>query len=260
MTKPFILLTGDDSVRSEGIILIKRIVQEFADYQIVATHDQMSGVGAAMTFRGGPWGKETVDGDHEAIWVEGYPSDAVYFAFKYLDRKPDLVISGMNHGENVEDATMIRSGTIGAAHTASATRGVPTIAFSKRVTPGDWDKNHDGEFDEYLLKYPGLIIEQVIKKALKYKFPKDSFWNVNFPAKETSVLKVVPTNFHGSYPNEQAIDQTKYWYDFEVKYTGWREGTDAGEMERGHATLTPCKINFTIDSELNKLEKYFQSS
>ena len=70
MQKPFILITGDDSVRGEGIILVKRIVEKFADYQLIATKDQQSAVSGKLNFRGGIWGKEDVDG-HEAVWVDG---------------------------------------------------------------------------------------------------------------------------------------------------------------------------------------------
>lgn len=259
MTKKFILLTGDDSVRAEGLILIKRIVEKFADYQIVATKEQMSGVGAALTFKGNEYGKEIVDG-HEALWVKGYPSDAVYFSFRYLDRKPDLVISGMNSGENIEDATMVRSGTIAAAITASMARGVPAIAFSRRMTSDDWLKDHDGSFNEELLRYPGEMIEKVIHKALEYNFPKGEFWNVNFPVKETKTLKVVPTNLGGTYPNEQDFDDKKYWYNFEVVYEGWPEGTDAGEIERGNATITPCRLRVTNYDELDNLKKVFDEN
>ena len=113
MSRPFVLVTGDDSVRAEGIILVKRIIEKFADFKIIATKEQQSAVGGKMNFRGGSWGKEIVDGV-ETIWVDGSPVDSVKFAFSYLDRKPDMVISGMNTGENVDNSTMA-SGTFNAA-------------------------------------------------------------------------------------------------------------------------------------------------
>ena len=79
--KPFILITGDDSVRAEGSILVKRVVEKFADYRIIATKEQQSAVGAKINLKnGGEWGTEQVDGV-EAIWVDGTPGDSVYFAF-----------------------------------------------------------------------------------------------------------------------------------------------------------------------------------
>lgn len=256
MGKPFILITGDDSIRGEGIILVKRVVEKFADFQIVATKDQMSAVGAALNLKGGEWGKETVDG-HEAIWVDGYPSDAAYFALDYLEKLPDLVISGVNHGENIEESTMIRSGTVACAMT-TAKRNIPTIAFSRRVPIGGWLDGDKKEFHESLLEYPGKLIEKIVKKALDYNFPDHTFWNVNFPENPTNTLKVVPASFAGSYPNNKKITGNRYDHDLTViDYTNQPVGTDAYELTQGNATITPCKIQFNVESEMEKLRDTF---
>lgn len=250
--KPFILLTGDDSVRAEGLILVKRVVEKFADFQIIATLNQSSGAGAGITLNGGDWGKENVDG-HEAIWVGGKPSDAVFFAFDYLDQKPDLVISGINYGANLQNDSYI-SGTIGATLCAAQSHKIPSIAFSWDMHSKNWQKDHDGGFDNSLLIYPGNLCERIIKNALEYKIPERNFWMVNFPENPTSTIKLVRTNEAGFYPNGQIIQKGKYIYENKIVRTGWEDGTDAGELSKGFATITPCKIEFTNSQELEKIK------
>lgn len=256
--KPFILITGDDGVKAEGIILLKRIVEKFADYQIVATKKQQSAVGAAINLHGGEWGFVDVD-DHKAIWVDGYPSDAVYMAFEYLKRKPDLVVSGLNHGENIENSSVVRSGTVACAVSASASRQTPSIAFSMRISTMDWRKEHTGEFREELINYPGDLIKKIILKGLEYDFPARTFWNVNFPEKETQEVKVVKTNEDGTYPNRQDINGNKYNYTLEPFYSNWADDTDAGALSNGFTTITPCKVEYTFESEIPNLKKIFES-
>ena len=163
--KPFILITGDDSVRAEGSILVKRVVEKFADYRIIATKEQQSAVGAKINLKnGGNWGTEQVDGV-EAIWVDGTPGDSVYFAFDYLKKigkKPDLVISGMNLGPNFSDGSLLISGTVCAASIAALSRHTPAIAFSFYDSGKNWLKDHDGEFDEKMLEYPGEVMKKFI--------------------------------------------------------------------------------------------------
>lgn len=250
--KPFIIITGDDSVRAPGIILLKKIVEKICDYQVVATRDQQSAVGAALKLGGGDWGHENIDG-HEAIWVDGYPSDAVYFAFeRFKERKIDLVLSGVNHGENIQTATMPRSGTLSAALTATMSRSTPSVAFSMRVLDKSWRKDHDGSFDDDLLKYPGDMVEKVIRKALEYKFSENEFWNVNFPANQTEILKVVEISDHGCYPNHQIIEGNKFKYTFDAFYDGYPSNTDAGAIQEGFATISSCRLNY-LNKDKNTL-------
>lgn len=254
--KPFILITGDDSIRSEGAILVKRVVEKFADFRIVATKRQMSAVGGALNLEGAESGTEIVDGA-EATWVDAYPSDAVYYAIDIMKLKPDLVISGVNHGDNADNAVMLRSGTVGVALT-SCFRGFPTVAFSQRIGDFSWRKEHDGSFRKEMLEYPGKIIERVVKKALGYKFPKFTFWNINFPAEPTNKLKVVRTSEGPIYPNYQEGDANHYKYTFKGKFDGWDEDTDAQQLNYGNATLTPCRLEFTKHDELDNLKLLFK--
>lgn len=256
MSKPLIVLTGDDSIRAEGLILVKRVVEKFADIKIIGTKEQQSGAGAKINLQGGEWGTEIVDGV-EAIWVDGSPADSVLFACEYLERRPDLIISGMNRGENITDGMLV-SGTIGAAIIAAQARRIPSIAFSIVHSHRNLLPTHDGSFDNTLEEYPGRLIEQIVKKALEYKMPYRTFWNVNFPEKPTKNIKVVTIEEHGYYPNNVEIGDNKFGYIDKIIEEGWKNGTDAGELVKGFVTITPCKISLDDSSEMDELGKLFK--
>jgi 5'-nucleotidase len=256
--RPFILLTGDDSIRAEGLILVKRVVEQFADFKIVGTKQQQSAVGAKITVSTHcAWGTEIVDGT-EALWVEGTPSDAVFFAYDYLDRTPDLVVSGVNLGINVSNQ-IHRSGTVAAAVTAAQTRQTKAIAFSMQTPDHDWFREHDGSFNEKLIAYPGNMVEFFIKKALDAVFPPEVFWNVNFPATPTQEVAVVPTGPGDYWENRTVINREKYtlsYNEIDPPIISAHD-TDSHQIAEGKITLTPCKVNYTDHTELATLQKLF---
>ena len=256
-TRPFFLITGDDSVHAPGIILLKRIVEPFADCAIVATKEQQSAKGSGLTFPGSSWGAEIVDGC-EAIWIDGTPSDAVYFAFDYLKQKPDFVLSGVNLGVNIGDA-MHRSGTVSAVVTAAQSRNTPGIAFSLVSAATSWYQDHgkDTVFNEQLLSYPGKLIRTIIEKALTYDFPANSFWNVNFPAEPTSELHVVPTGPGNHWNNNQTIAEDRFTYIYDHQTPETLINCDIKLIHQGKATITPCRVSFTLESELVPLKQVF---
>ncbi len=254
--KPFFLLTGDDSVRAEGIILVKRLVQDWADFQIVATREQMSGAGSRCSFPGGTYGTELVDG-HTAIWVSGTPADAVYFATQYLERPIDMVISGMNLGQNVTNE-MHRSGTVGAALTAAQCRNLKALAVSIQVPEDKFFMQHNGAFDESLLSYPGKLLLQIIKQAHAYPMPHQTFWNVNFPAKPSTQIKVVPTSNSHYWINDMTIKEGSYAYKDTIG-NHLQPGEDIHELLQGNVTITPCKVEYTDESQLSALEELLKT-
>ena len=249
--RPFFLLTGDDSIRGEGIILVKRLVEDWADYQIVATREQMSGVGSKATMPGGTYGTEMVDG-HEAIWVSGTPADAVYFATQYLRRPIDMVISGMNLGQNITNE-MHRSGTVGAAVTAAQCRDLKSIAVSSEVPVDKFFMQHTGSFDEALLEYPGKPLLKLIRLAYEQTFPPQTFWNINFPVKPTDAIKVVPVGNSHYWINDLTINNGSYAYR-DTLGTLFQPGEDVYELSRGAITITPCKVEYTDYTQLAKIE------
>lgn len=262
MNKPFILLTGDDSVRAEGLILVRRIVEKFADVAIIATKTQQSAVGGKMNFKQSTWGKEIVDG-FETIWVDGSPVDAVHFAFDYLEKKPDFVISGMNIGENV-DTSLLASGTFSAALRAFLARETPAIALSfemSSISDLSWMNEHSGEFRNELLEYPGEILEKIVKMFIERSKVWSGVWNVNFPYKPTKRLKFCANYANNYFLNRIDINEN-YTFDYaEVEsdlnmrdITKW---SDVDTMKNGYVAITPIKWDLNDWDEITQLNKIY---
>ncbi len=251
--RPLFLLTGDDSVRAEGLILVKRMVEGFADIAMVATNEQQSAVGEKVTIaKSMKWGKEIVDG-HEAIWVDGTPSDAMFFANHYLQRKPDLVISGVNMGEN-PSVTVFNSGTVACAYVAAARLGIPAIAFSIQKSVSHWFRVHNGDFNEELLRYPGEALEKIIQMALRNGIPKYSFWNVNFPETPTEKIEFSKIAKKSYFVNEMSWDESELKYETGGIAIDPDPRTDSNLMQKGTISITPCQIDFTNHGEYERLK------
>ena len=127
-TRPFILLTNDDGFRAEGINTLREALLSWADVIVVAPEHEQSGASHALSISRPLRVRLARDG----VWaVEGTPADCVYYALHaegVLPRRPDMAVSGMNHGPNL-GIDVFYSGTVGGAREA-ALRGIPAIAAS----------------------------------------------------------------------------------------------------------------------------------
>jgi 5'-nucleotidase len=163
-----ILITNDDGARAPGIKLLEEVALTLSDdVWVVAPEFDQSGVSHAISLHE-PLRVHEEDPRH--YFVRGTPADCVVLGIEHLlDRRPDLVLSGINRGMNAADS-IAYSGTVGAAMTALAC-GVPAIALSQLVTSETvpWEVSR---------AYAGPIIERL----LKAKWPRPVAPNVNFPA------------------------------------------------------------------------------
>ena len=171
MKRPLILVTNDDGVTSKGIKKLVDIASEFGTVTVVAPDSPQSGKGHAITIgetlRVDPI--EIFDGI-ETYACSGTPADCVKMA-KHLimqHQRPDLVLSGINHGSNAS-ISVLYSGTMSAAIEA-ALEGIPAIGFSYC----DYDHNAD-------LSHVEDHTRRIIDQALKNGIPEHTALNVNFP-------------------------------------------------------------------------------
>lgn len=184
-----ILITGDDGYNSIGTRILVRMLRDKYDLSIAATNEQQSGVGGKMTLdkKHMKWGKEKVEGV-EAIWVDGTPVDAVEFAQGYFKKKFDLVISGINLGENIGVA-LFSSGTF-----AAAVRSIGVMITDRCISmsmmansEADWLHNHSGKDNiQRKLKYPGEVVIKMLNLCLSEDFFGTNIVNINFPVKPTN--------------------------------------------------------------------------
>jgi 5'-nucleotidase len=181
-----ILLTNDDGVDAPGLAILRAIAAELSgDVWIVAPDGNQSGAGHRFTF-----GRELkAEKREERIFaIDGAsPADCVVFGCTHLlkDRQPDLVLSGVNNGQNLGDIIHC-SGTAAGAR-EGALQGALGIALSQAV---DYAQNHDVVW-ENAARYGAMVVRQLLGNVDSH----DAFYNVNFPLgapEAVSGIRVVP--------------------------------------------------------------------
>ena len=168
--KPLILITNDDGIEARGIHSLVEAVQHLGEVVVMAPDGPRSAQSSAITMNTPLriWKHFEKDG-LKMYRCNGTPTDCVKIAvYNILDRKPDIILAGINHGDNTS-ISVIYSGTMGAV-LEGCVEGVPSVGFSLCT--------HDprADFSE-AMKYASIITEKVLREGL----PKDVCLNVNFP-------------------------------------------------------------------------------
>lgn len=253
--KPIILITNDDGVTAPGIRNLIEAVHDLGEVIVVAPDSPQSGMGHAITI-GKPLRLDEVDIFHDlgvkAWQSSGTPVDCVKLAHDViLHRKPDICLSGINHGSNAS-INVIYSGTMSAAMEA-AVEGIPSAGFSLL------DFNFDADFS-----VAKEVARTVTEKMLKENMPEHFLLNVNIP-------KVKQKDFNGIKVCRQADAK---WAENFVKRKDprgrdyfWMTGkfvnrdqgmdTDIAALEEGFASVVPVRIDFTDEKLRSWLEKKF---
>ncbi|MFI5193120.1 MAG: 5'/3'-nucleotidase SurE, partial [Chitinophagales bacterium] len=176
--RPVILITNDDGVMAPGILNLVEAVKDLGKVVVVAPDKPQSGMGHAITI-GLPLRLHPVDifEGVEAWQCSGTPVDCVKLAVdKVLHRKPDICLSGINHGAN-HSINVIYSGTMSAAVEA-AIESIPSAGFSLL------DHSVEADFTG-ARKYARIVVQQMLKS----KLDKHTVLNVNIPAVPAELIK-----------------------------------------------------------------------
>ena len=176
-----ILVTNDDGVAAEGIdVLVTALTAvEGVEVTVVAPASQQSGTGGNVTEGPLTTNEATTAGGYEARAVEGFPADTIRVAFDELGLTPDLVVSGINEGQNLGPVVDL-SGTVGAAR-AGVRKGVPALAVSQGI----------GQDLDYEVA-AGLVVDWIEENldALRAgEVPTDVVANLNVPTCDTGELR-----------------------------------------------------------------------
>ena len=237
-----ILVTNDDGIHSEGIVALARALERLGEVFVVAPAHEMSAASHSITLTR-PLRIDPIDEHHFA--VDGTPTDCVTLAMSHIlkDRRPDIVLSGINRGPNLGDDTTY-SGTVAGALEASI-HGLPGIAVSL-VTRSKFDFSHAAEF-------AAVLAEKILAEGL----PKGTLLSVNVPpgpvrgARVTrqGVKVVRPTVLEGTDPR-----QRKYYWIGEER-VAWQndEGTDYEAVSEGLVSITPLRNDLTDYRALEEL-------
>lgn len=179
-----ILITNDDGVYSKGLKLLYESVNELGDAKIVAPETPKSSTGLGITLHK-PLRLYPMEINGLNVYAtNGTPSDIIYLALKEIFNKIDLVVSGVNIGDNTSVQVILSSGTVGAAAQAAIV-GIPSIAFSADVKE-EMEITRKDYYD-----YINIINKTISKYVLDNGFPKGvHLLNVNYPSVINSSTKV----------------------------------------------------------------------
>jgi 5'-nucleotidase len=241
MQKPIILVSNDDSINAPGIKALVEVAQKFGDVVVVAPDSPQSGMGHAITIHD-PLRLHKVDvfDGVEAYQCSGTPADCVKIAIdKILHRKPDLCLSGINHGSNAS-INVIYSGTMSAAMEA-AIDGIPAVGFSLLDFAFDADFTAAKHFAE-------IVIRELLNNGL----PNACLLNVNVPKLPIDEIKGIRVCRQAVAKWEEEFDKrvdpsgaAYYWLTgkFENKDKG--EDTDVWALENEYVSIVPVQFDLT---------------
>lgn len=249
--EPVILVTNDDGITAPGILNLVEAVKDLGKVVVVAPDKPQSGMGHAITI-GQPLRLTKVKAfvDVEAWQCSGTPVDCVKLAVdKILHRKPDLCLSGINHGAN-HSINVIYSGTMSAAVEA-AIESIPSAGFSLL------DHSIDADFTASR-KYARIIVEEMLKS----KLDKHTVLNVNFPLLTEDLIKGVKIcrQAYAKYEEdfvERNDPNGRLYYWLTGQFVNFDEGkdTDVWALENGYVSIVPVQFDLTNYVLKTKLEE-----
>ena len=251
--RPLILVTNDDGITAPGIRTLIDVMNTIGDVVVVAPDSPQSGMGHAITLDSTLYCTEiTVDkGPQKEYQCSGTPADCVKLAVNELmSRKPDLCVSGINHGSN-SSINVIYSGTMSAAIEAGI-EGVPAIGFSLL------DYRWTADFEP--LK---PFIEKITRNALKNSIPSDVVLNVNFPLlpeKEIKGIKIcrqAKAHWVEKFDKRQSpMGKDYYWLTGEFINEDKGDDTDEAALAHGYISVVPTQFDLTAHHAIQKLNSW----
>src|SRR5215208_6881857 len=251
-----ILVTNDDGVHAPGLGLLERIARQLSDdVWVVAPETDQSGVAHSLSLND-PLRLREISERHFA--VKGTPTDCVIMGVRHLMReaKPDLVLSGVNRGQNVaEDVSY--SGTVAGAIEGTIL-GVPSIALSQASGPGG----------RTAVRWHCATAHgpELIRKILAVGIENGILVNVNFPDCEPSEVEG-PAVVNQGQRNQELLrlDERRdgrgnpyYWIAFEKRHFAPSNGTDIWAIENRRIAITPLRLDMTDEPTLTRYAQAFR--
>lgn len=252
-TKPLILVTNDDGITAPGMRALIAVMSEIGEVVVVAPDKPQSAMGHAITINSTLYlNKISKEG---AVITEyscsGTPVDCVKLAVnEILKRKPDLCVSGVNHGSN-SSINVIYSGTMSAAVEAGI-EGIPAIGFSLL----DYDWNADFETIKPFIK-------KITQEALHNGLPKDVVLNVNFPKLKKEQIKGIKVCRQAKAIWAEKFDKRVtpqgkdyYWLAGEFINLDKGEDTDEWALANGYISVVPVQFDLTAHHTVQQLNNW----
>jgi 5'-nucleotidase len=239
MKRPLILITNDDGDTANGINVLTRLMMQLGDVVVMAPDGPRSGQSNAITVSH-PLRYTKIEEREGLVRYKsnGTPTDCVKLALHdILDRKPDLLVSGINHGSNAA-INIIYSGTMGAV-LEGCENGIKSIGFSIC----DHSYNADfSDFEKYIL--------QITQETLKNGLPYGTCLNVNAPKGKIKGIKIA-RQCRGNWTEEYAKrtdpqERNYFWLTGYFKnHEPEAHDTDEWALANGYISIVPSKIDLT---------------
>jgi len=251
--KPLILVTNDDGITAPGIRTLIKVMNEIGDVIVVAPDNPQSGMGHAITvnntLRCNPISID--EGPQLEYSCSGTPADCVKMAVnEILNKKPDLCVSGINHGSNAS-INVIYSGTMSAAVEAGI-EGIPAIGFS--LLDYNWDANFEAS-KEY--------VKKITENVLNNKLPDGIVLNVNIPNVKKEELKGVRVcrQARGNWKEDfdkrvSPQGENYYWLTGKFENLDQGEDTDIWALENKYVSVVPVQFDMTAHHFIQKLNNW----
>ena len=252
MKKPHILVTNDDGYNAPGLKKLTEIMRSIGTVTVVAPEQPMSGTGHAITVRQPLRIRKLHEEEGFEVWAcQGTPVDCVKIGEQIiLRRKPDLLVSGINHGSNAS-VNIVYSGTMGAV-LESTISGTPSIGFSLT------DYSHSADFS-HVDKYIRKIALEVLDKGL----PPQTCLNVNIPAVNGSPIQGVKICEQANARWVEEYDERKdpanrdyYWLTGRFELMDDRPCTDEQALRENFVSVVPVHYDLTARHAFDHIKKF----
>jgi len=251
--RPLILVTNDDGITAPGIAALVEVAKTLGDVVVVAPDKAQSGMGHAITINSTlRIQKVSIYGVKEEYSCTGTPVDCVKIAInKILKHKPDLVLSGINHGSNMS-INVIYSGTMSAA-VEGAIESVPSIGFSLL------NESIDADFTA-----AKKIVKTIATQVLKNGLPKGVCLNVNIPKAKFDLLKGIKVCRQAKANWIEELDERKdpsgkpyFWLTGKFEnYDKGKKDTDVWALENHYVSVVPTQFDLTAHDSIKAISKW----
>ncbi len=254
-----ILLTNDDGLYSAGLKAGYEALKDLGEVYVVVPMVQKSGVGRSISIMTPiRLSRVSMEG-MEVYTIDGTPTDAVIIGIHEIIRDiPDLIVSGINLGENLSTEAVTTSGTVCAA-LEGATQGSPAIAISMQLP--DYEK-----FEFFFKPFDFSLAKRVLKKiariVLKKGMPKGvDVLNINVPSnakdEEFVITRLARRLYRTRVKRRFDPRGREYYWIYGVEVENSEEGTDIHALRSGKISITPITIDLTADLDFEFIKRWF---
>ena len=249
--RPLILISNDDGVEAEGIVKLTEALCSLGDIVVFAPDGARSGMSCALTSTQPISYKMLHEGNGKTVYsCTGTPVDCVKLALsEVLQQKPDLLVSGINHGGN-QALAVHYSGTLGAAF-EGCVFGIPSFGISL------YEYSQGSDFSESC-RIGRTLAERILKNGL----PRGTYLNLNIPNVPNVKGIVAGRQTEGKWVREYnrasgGSGEALYWLtgDYEVSGREYSDN-DVTLLNEGYASLVPCKLDVTDYAFMEELKKW----